>query len=283
MAPTKEMQDKALDALALVQLEEFKLSPTSILPFQKATLKWRVTTPAPSETGVNVVIRLSAPGIKSNVAKIGARVVSPAQTTTYTLEAICLGMSKMLGSHTLTVDASACLSLSLPQAEVSTRISQIVDEFMATKPELSRRHPDVVEISPTGIRIKLRFVASIDKWADPDVNIDALVKLRVENGDLKHTITSYSFDIDFPLWADALTSTLLPAWLALALKENSESQETRQVINDGIESTLNDMEGLAEGYGYKFLSIATADNEIRYTLCPSPVSTPVSVNPSVIS
>ena len=156
-------------ALSKVQLESFTASPNPLLPFDQATLNWHVTLPDASLGEVRII--LEGGGLKTPVKVHGSRSVSPTTTTTYKLTALSPPLSKSLGSVTVVVDTSACLTEEIPESALRADFNRLVDGIIADNPGLRRRRPDSIEVSSKGIELKLAFSVTVNNWANPDVNI----------------------------------------------------------------------------------------------------------------
>lgn len=57
-----------------------------------------------------------------------------------------------------------------------------------------------VEVDARGIKVALRFRVAIDNFADPDVDVDFTVGLRVRNGAVDAFYQSFAVDVDWPWW-----------------------------------------------------------------------------------
>lgn len=263
--PIEENIENAIRDRGNFRLDSFTASPSTIRPFQQSTLNWSIHVQDAHDT---VRLKLVGGGLNFQVSPQGSRVVSPSRTTTYKLVVKSRQADVNLGLRTVQVDTSDCMAIIQPEANIRTDINHVVDELLREKADLRRRRDDVVEVETNGIHISLRFKVIIDNWSNPDVNIDAVVGLRVESGNLRHTLSRYEFDIDFPWWADLAHGSFLPAWLAQIITEGSERDEVRRMLISAIEALLTRWQRAVEGQGYRLLTVMTQPNQVLITVCP---------------
>jgi hypothetical protein len=264
MRPTTEMLRTGAVELAKVTLQSFTASPNPVRPFEQATVSWQVDLGGTTD----VRLRLVGPGVNMFVGTAGSRQVAPSTKAIYTLTAFRFLLSKVLGSLVLDFDDSACITGTVDEPDVRERLVAKIDAILEEKSELRRRREDVVEIDPNGIHLSLRFKALVEHWVNPKINLDATIRLRIQEGRATYTLASYTFDIDFPWWADVVHGTLLPAWLALAIREGSQESEFRGKLTDGIEEILVELNSLVDSLRMRFLRLETVEEGVSYTMCP---------------
>lgn len=276
MPPTEQMIDDAALSLSRVRLESFSLEPDTIIPFQRATLSWRVSVDGDDTAGFG--LRLTGPGLAARVPLQGTRNVSPTMSGTYTLRAVRPPFSQVLATRAIEVDSSDCIDGAILEPEVQANIQTIVDLFLADKPDLRRRGSgETVSIGTPGILVELRFKSEIENWADPDVNVRALIKIHAEGGQIKHNIAQFEFDVDFPWWADLAHGAFMPVWLAVALKEGNQGAEVREFLDNAVETMLAGYQASVESAGYRFVSAQTDLAQVTYTICPAQALTSVGL------
>ncbi|MDQ3934983.1 MAG: hypothetical protein M3340_10195 [Actinomycetota bacterium] len=270
MPPTQEMIDKAAEALGAVRLESFTANPTTIRPFEQAQLGWRVNIE--SGAGARPTLRLRGGGFNTNVPLAGSKGVSPTSSTTYSLVAVRPPGERVLGAATVTVDPAGCITLSTPESEIREQVVSRVDEFLAQNPEIKRRRDDSVEIEADGIRIAIRLEAEVEDWSNPDVNIDARITLRAADGAPHYELAGFDTELDFPWFADVVHHTLLPAAIALAMSAEDTKGLVRGFIVKAVEAMLDEIQRALDEAGQRLLTLATAPNEVSYTVCPAPAT-----------
>src|SRR5215510_15879540 len=147
MPPNEATLAKALAALQEVELESFTATPSTILPFGQSELRWRVKAPA--------LVHLELDG--HQVPRIGSQVVHPGLTRTFKLVARASTLSSDVGQVTVVVDLGACIQVNISEAQVHDKLLEVVETLMAEDKQLTLRSPPVVDVTPAGIVMKLRF------------------------------------------------------------------------------------------------------------------------------
>ena len=262
--PRIEDVTDSIAQLAKVKLVNLSVSPSTIRPFESSTISWRVDLHGVA----GVSLRLIGVGANGSINPVGSRRVAPLVPARYEVQAIRTGVSTTLGSVSLDVDLSECRTGSISEDLVRVAFAPIIQDVLQDKPEIRRRRPDSIEVESVGIRLALRWTAEIEYWADPDINVDALIQLRAEEGRIAYTLASYGFEIDFPWYADFATGLFFPAWLARALEEGSRQGETLDRLTRGIDRALASVQASVEDEGLRFISVWTVENTVNYTACP---------------
>lgn len=196
--PDPEDND-TFECLAKVKVGSFTATPTTVPPFGgPATLRWGVTVPS----GCAVGLRLNG----TPVARSGSKEVQPATTTSYSLAAVVNGLTKVLKSVTVRVDTSACVTRPVPESLIRSQVRSAVAKLDAAEPKLSQRSDPRVEIDANGIHVALRFKLAIDNFADPNIDVDFTIGLRVRNGSVEPFYKSFAVDVDWPWWVTVITA-----------------------------------------------------------------------------
>lgn len=259
--------DDVPECLADVAVGSFTAQPSSVAPFGGgATLRWNVTVP----TGCRVGIQLNG----RPVSRSGSLTVQPAATTRYTLTASAGRATRALGGVTVAVDTSACISGAVPESLIRSQVQQVVDELDRASGRFSQRSAPRVEVDARGIHVALRFRVAIDNFADPDVDVDFTVGLRVRNGAVEAFYRSFAVDVDWPWWVTVVTvgaSKIVEEFLdgkiedALKPKVLAELKAQLDAFVDRLPGNL------------RIHTVGLSDNEIRVTACPAGAVTPFLV------
>jgi hypothetical protein len=253
--------------LRTVRVASFTATPSTINPFQRSTLSWDVNAPV---TRPPIRVTLRSGSITFASGEQGSRDVSPIGTTGYSLVASKGRATRVLRTEHVFVNTNDCVTQTIGEPEIRAQIASVIDPILVQHPELSRRRADTVNIEPNGLRISIRMKAAIDKVADPDINVDAVVSLRAEAGQLRWRLDRYSFDADFPWWQDLVTSLMLPAWLAVALAEGNQASFVRTELSDGLDNFVRLATAAADSQNLGFLSVASRTDRFEVTLCRKP-------------
>jgi hypothetical protein len=99
--------------LNLLKLRSFTVSPPTIRPFEKATLKWEVSVPA---AAANVATFALGGAV---VPAVGSRTVGPLATGAFVLEARGSLTKRVMGSRVVNVDQTG-----LQERQISARVIQ---------------------------------------------------------------------------------------------------------------------------------------------------------------
>lgn len=100
MLPVSDQGNRGAELLSKVELLSFTVSPDHILPFESSTLRWRVQTPGG--------VMFSLDNFVSGVPAVGTKVVKPAFTCGFMLQARAREAEVTLGTVTVSVDTSKC-------------------------------------------------------------------------------------------------------------------------------------------------------------------------------
>jgi hypothetical protein len=258
MVLTEDDLAEAQECLDKAYVKSFSATPTTITPFGgPSTITWKAVRP---DSCPDVTFSLNV----APVSAIGSREVHPSVTTEYRLQAVISNIRRTLGTVTVVVDFSQCMSGSIPESEVRQRVKEGVDHFVATHPRVSQRDPAVVEVEAAGLVLRLRLKFHIDDVPDPNVNIDCKVQLRAENGEVIATYKSFSIDTDWPWWV-ILTVPILKAFEELA--DNIIEKGLRPLMLQEIQHAFDPYLDMIPP-GSRLFSVATVLNQIDWTVCP---------------
>lgn len=256
--------DDILECLAKVKVGSFTATPTSVPPFGgSATLRWGVTVPS----GCAVGLRLNG----TPVARSGSQEVHPAATTTYSLAAVVRGLTRVLKSVSVRVDTGACITRPVAESLIRTQLRSTVDKLDAAEPRLSQRSDPSVEIDANGIHVALRFKLAIDNFADPSIDVDFTIGLRVRNGSVEPFYRSFAVDVDWPWWVTTITAGV--SKIVEEFIDGRIEARLKPAILTGVKDQIDDLVGQIPG-GLRLHSLSLAENEIRVTVCPDGPHTP---------
>lgn len=265
MPPPEHALNKSIEALQKVQLESFTATPSSLGPFGQAQLRWRVSAPA----GVSFKLDGRA------VTRSGSQVVRPTETRAFKLTAHAPGVAALVGQLVLPVDLAACTTLSISEAEVQAKVLEVVNRMLAESPQVSNRSAPVIDVTPQGIMLRLRFVVEVEDARNPDFNIDALIGLGIDGQGLVTFFKEFRADLDFSFWEDVLNFTIGAfvggpfLHLAIAIAESNAQDKARRDILDGVRAAFDGFLALLpNGWAPHQLDLREDGMELR--VCPRP-------------
>ncbi|MGH9181508.1 MAG: hypothetical protein ACRD0Q_07900 [Acidimicrobiales bacterium] len=271
--PTTPIDEHALECLGDTTLSSFTASPSTLPPSgAAATLSWAVAVPT---AGCVVKVKLNG----RSVARSGSQQVHPAVSTRYSLTAHAGRLSKPLGSVDVRVDTGACLTVPVPESLVRSAITSVVDALDQADSRFRQRSRPTVEIDAGGIRVALRFVVAINNFADPDLDIDFVIRIRVRSGTADAFLQSFSVDVDWPLWV-----TVVTAGASKIVEEFLDARIERELKP----RLLTEVKRLLDGFvaqlpgGLRLHTIALGRDEIRVTACPAVGDAPFLVLPTPV-
>jgi hypothetical protein len=269
MPPNEQALAKALEALQQVELELFTATPETIGPFGQSELRWRVKAPAR--------VQLLLDG--REVENTGSRVVRPATTRTFRLTARTGGLSSLVAARTVTVNLDACMLIGIPEVDVQAKLLEVIADLMAQDEALSLRSPPVVDVTPSGIVMKLRFEIKVEDSRNPDFNVDALIGLAVDGEGIRPFFLQFSADLDFSFLEDVLhvvidatVGTLVGGpfiHIAFAQAESEARENARRDILDGIGAGIAEFLEVAPD-GWSPHQVFLRDDGIDVRICPRP-------------
>jgi hypothetical protein len=257
--PEPDPEDgNTFECLAKVKVDSFTATPTTVPTFGgSATLRWGVTVPP----GCPVVMKLNG----TPVPRSGSREVQPATTTTYSLAAFVNGVTKVLKSVSVRVDTSACLTRPVPEALIRTQLRNAVAKLDAAESKLSQRSDASVEIDANGIHVALRFKLAVDNFADPNIDVDFTIGLRVRNGSVEPFYKRFAVDIDWPWWVTVITSGV--SKIVEEFIDGKLEAKLKPAILTGVKDQIDKLVDQIPG-DLRLHSLGLAENEIRVTVCP---------------
>jgi hypothetical protein len=261
------IDDDAVECLAKVQAGSFAATPSTVEPFSEgAVLRWATTVP----TGCRVGITLNG----RPVARSGTLQVQPAATTRYTLSARAGRASRLLDSVTVRVDTSACISRVVPESLIRSEIRGAVTALDQQDQRFKQRSDPKVEVDAEGIDVALRLQLAIDDFADPNVDIDFTIGLRVRNGSVEPFYRRFAVDVDWPWWVTVITAGVSK------IVEEFIDEKVEEVLKPRIlEEVREQIDGLIDQLpgDLRLHTLHLAENEIRVTACPVGTQTPFMV------
>jgi len=269
MPPNEQSLAKALDALQQVELQSFTATPPTIGPFGQSTLSWKASAPS----GVHFELD------GRQVPRVGSQIVRPGATSTFNLTARALTLSSLVGQRTVTVDLDACMLLSVPEEDVRAQLQAVIDGLLAQDEHLTQKSPPLLDVTPSGIVMKLRFEVHLKHSRNPDFNVDALIGLAVHDGVIKPFFLQFSAELHFSFLEEALniaidaTAGLLAGGpflhIAFAQAESAAAANARQQILDGIGKAIDSFLAVAPA-GWSPHSVFLRDDGLDVRICPRP-------------
>lgn len=259
MPPTSEMLERAALALAEVSLQSFTATPATITPFgADSVLKWKIQRPPGS------IARFLLQG--ATIGTTGSRTVSPNQTTVFRIVAKASILQRALGSVTVNVDTSACISSSIPESAVRQQVRDAMTAQLASISQLSQRSPASVEVASNGITVKLRLAIAINNFADPDLNVDFRFTLGGSSGQSVVTITSFNTDVSWPWWVSVVSIGI--SQIVEEIIANRIEREIRPMLQAKLKEMV-DNQLAALPSTHRLHTLGTSTDEISFTVCPA--------------
>lgn len=257
MPPTEEMLEKAADCLDDTDVQQFKVTPTEIIPGQVATVGWKTSSPG----GCTVALELNGTGVQ----RAGSKQVSPTNTTTYKLAGRMFGLYKQFGTISLVVNTSACTTVTVPEEVVRNLVRNAVRTTLGDVP-VHERSPADVEIDAAGIRISIKLKVEVPNFFNPDLNIRMTIRAAVEEGRPRAYFTQYSASVNWPWWVTGITLGITE-FIENILEDKIEAQ-TRPKILSAIQAQLEQAVGNLPP-NRRLTSVETAPDQLRIMICPA--------------
>jgi hypothetical protein len=231
-------------------------SPTTVRPGGATTLKWKVTT----ANGCSPKLFLN----NSPVSKTGSRSVQPVTATTFSLIGEQTTVRQTLGTVTVSVDTSRCLTRSLDEETVRQTVRGLIEANLAGTP-LSQRSPAGVEIDRNGIAVKLRLRIAVPNFFDPDLNVDMVIAARAVNNDVAVSYRSFSADVDWPFLVTGITLGITK--FVEGVIESRIEQQVKPLILQKLKEEIDSFLRLIPST-HRLTTLATEPNQIRGMVCP---------------
>ena len=250
---------QALERLRGVRIQ-FSAEPPEIRPFDSgATLTWTIT---PLEDSGSVIFRLNG----SVITPKGAIGVHPPETTEYCIEGVVAGARMILARTTVTVVTDHCIRIAVPEQTIRRLLQEGIDDVRAGTPLLTQRRPASVEANARGIHVRAFLKIAIANAPDPDLDIDGLLGLGVEDGAVRVFFRRFSVDLDSPRWftlASAGLSKIAEQPMEALITDNLKPMLLRKA-EEMIESQLRMIPP-----GFRLYRIDTGPDELTVIVCPS--------------
>jgi hypothetical protein len=269
MPPNETVLAKALAALQEVELVSFTATPSTIAPFGQSELRWRVNAPS------GVHIELDGQQVPRN----GSKVVHPGATRTFSLVARASTLSAPVGQVTVVVNLDACIVLGISEDEVNASLMGVIDGLLLQDPSLSLRSTPIVDVTPSGIVMKLRFEVAVPHFRNPDFDIDALIGLTPDGDGITPFFLQFNSDLHLSFWEEALaiftdaTLGLLSGGpfihIALAQGETQAKADARRDILNGVGAAIDVFLDMAPD-GFSPHQVFLRDDGIDVRMCPRP-------------
>jgi hypothetical protein len=253
-----EPEDDTARLLDSVKLLRFDVRPLSVPPFGgTVAVNWNVTGPP-------AVVHLTLNG--SPVPLSGSRSVEVSETTTFRL-VIRIGLfSRTLASATAHVDTDACVTGSISENDVASKLRAAIDAVDAGNERISQRRPVSVEIDASGIAVAARMKVAIDNFVDPKLDIDFVLGLRTRNGAVEPYFRRFAVDVDWPWWV-----TTLSAGVTKIIEEIVEHEIKGKLQSAVLAAAKKSIDGVVDQLpsSFKLFRIITATNRVDVTVCPA--------------
>jgi hypothetical protein len=250
---------QALERLRGVRVQ-FSAKPTGIRPFDSgSTLTWIIT---PTEGSGSVIFRLNG----SVITPKGTIGVHPPETTEYCIEGAVAGARMVLARTTVSVVTDHCIRIAVPEQTIRRLLQEAIDDVRASTPIVTQRRPASVEVDARGIHVRAFLRIAIENAPDPDLDIDGVLGLGVEEGIVHVFFRRFSVDLDSPRWF-----TLASAGLSKIAEQPMEA-----LITDNLKPMLlRKAQDMIQGHlrmipsGFRLYRIDSAPDELTVTVCPS--------------
>lgn len=250
---------QALERLRGVRIQ-FSAEPTEVRPFASgSTLTWTITPPDDSGS---VIFRLNG----SVITPKGAIGVRPPETTEYCIEGAVASARMVLARVTVTVVTDHCIRIAVPEQNIRRLLQDAIDDVRASTPLLTQRRPASVEVDARGIHVRTFLKMAIENAPDPDLDIDCVVGLSVEDGAVRVFFRRFSVDLDSPRWftiASAGVSKIAEQAMETLITDNLKPMVLRKA-EDMIQSHLRIMPP-----GFRLYRIDSGPDELTVIVCPS--------------
>lgn len=237
----------------------FSAAPAEIRPFGSgATLSWTITPPE----GGAAIFRLNGSVITLN----GAIGVRPPETTEYCIEGAVAGARMVLARTTVSVVTDHCIRIAVPEQTVRRLLQEAIDDVRAGAPLVAQRRPASVEVDARGIHVRAFLRIAIANAPDPDLDIDGVLGLGVEDGAVRVFFRRFSVDLDSPRWfalASAGLSKIAEQPMEALITDNLKPMLLRKA-EDMIESQLRMIPP-----GFRLYRIDSGPDELTVIVCPS--------------
>ena len=276
--------------LNLLKLRSFTVTPATIKPFEKATLKWEVSVPAAAANVATVALGGAV------VPAVGSRAVGPLATGAFVLEARGSLTKRIMGSRVVNVDQTG-----LQERQISARVIQdnaqgIKDLLRAGR--LSSRGDVAVSMRPPdALLVEVPLEASIPNFYDADIDLDltiALTAVSQPDGQrvLRVTLRAVDVDVIFHLAehifsggaataAQAMLQPLAADLIKAFLGPQIEAQ-VRAALQPVVDIMLSGMSATDPAHRtYKLYAIEAAPLDLVIVGAPAPLVVPPPVlNPN---
>lgn len=259
-----EMTHGALDCLRSVRVQ-LSAEPGEIRPFGSgSTLRWTITPPAlPSDPDCDLTFYLNGTVISAQ----GTLVVQPPETTEYRIEGAMREACMILARQTVMVVTDQCIQISVPEHYIRTLLQEATAAVCASNTLVSERRQPVVEVDRRGVNVRAYFKINIENAPDPNLDVDCVIGLGVEDGSVAVSFRRFDVDLDWPRWVTIASAGI--------------SKFAEQVIEDLVERNMKPMllgkaKEMVDPYlrmlppGLRLYRIEANADRITIIVCPSP-------------
>jgi hypothetical protein len=276
-------QEEQVEALAHIHVVSFTAKPTSVKPFQPATLAWNVQVPATVPPDATLVV-----GGKSFPLKAGSTTVNPFATTTFDLIAKGpqrLGaVSYVLAQQSVAVDTSACASSQIPEAALVPLIAQQVTAGLPSSNDFTLEGKGVVVALTAGtITITIPLHINVPDYFDATMTIVVPISVGMQGAPPEASIAVNAAETKVDVawsWLANLLSGEITKVLAIAMERVAQafmSEIATAQIATGIQHALGDqLTSVAtqaqtsdpQGRTFALTSFNLTSGGIAFSVCP---------------
>jgi hypothetical protein len=254
------IEEGARECLARVRLASFTAEPTTTEPFgPPATLTWRAAVP----DDCRISLRLNG----SPVGTSGSQRVEPLASTTYTLTAQTAGgLRRTLGTTSVRVDTRACVTVPVPESLLRNEITKAVRAFDTADGRVKLRSDPGIEVDTGGVQVALRFKLAIDNFADPDLDVDMVIGVRIRNGAAEPFYRRFAVDVDWPWWVTAISAGVSKV-VEEFIESKIEARLRRQILT-AVKAQIDDLVERVPG-DLRLHSVRLGRDQLSVTACPA--------------
>lgn len=263
-----ELAHSALECLRAVRVR-LSAEPAEIRPFGSgATLRWTIAPP--SDAACELTFSLNGTVISAQ----GMLAVQPPETTEYRIEGAMREARMILARATVTVAIDHCIQITVPEQHVRMMLQDASAELCAGNTLVSERRQPVVEVDRRGVIVRAFFRINIENAPDPDLDVDCVIGLGVDDGSVAVSFRRFDVDLDWPRWVTITSAGI--------------SKIAEQVIEDLVERNMKPMlldraRQMIDPYlrmlppGLRLYRIEADADRMTVILCPSPQASQAAI------
>ena len=167
--------DLAVQCVLDTRVVRFTAAPEQVEPFEATTLSWRVDVPP------GCPLQLSVAG--RTIDRQGSLDVVPVhEDNLFHLIAHIAGGTATLATTPVRVDLSGCDRIPVPEANVATAVTPLIDALDEGEDDFRQTAPPVIRVQSNGLFIRLFLRTDVTAFPDADVRLDMLLRFTVRDG-----------------------------------------------------------------------------------------------------